>query len=207
MEPIMSATITPAPFPQSVGYRKAYPIATEAILIDNALRGRDDAFWDLVQPHLPSLNRFTRARLRHDPDAEDIAQQAVLSALSHLRQFRGEASFKTWLIAIASHEVSHRHRAVAGARPLQECGVAALQDPAHAPDVQFQRRQEVERLHQALTRLPEKYRRMIQLRDLHELSVAETAQSLSLTTAAVRTMHHRARKLLARAFTRIKQAA
>ena len=207
MESITSKTRSTAPFPQWRGYRKASPRATEGFLIDSALRGRDDAFWDLIQPYLTSLNRFARVRLRSDPDAEDIVQDAVLAALRHLRQFRGEASFKTWLIAIASHEVSHRRRAAAGARPLQERRAATLQDPAHPPDVQFQRRQEVERLHQALTRLPEKYRRMIQLRDLHELSVAETARSLSLTAGAVRTIHHRARKLLARSFTRIKRAA
>lgn len=207
MESIMSTTMIPAPFPQSSVYRDAFPRSTEEFLIHSALRGRDDAFWDLVQPHLTSLNRFARIRLRNGPDAEDVAQQAVLSALSHLRQFRGEASFKTWLIAIASHEVSHRRRAVAGAQSLHEHRAATLPDPGHPPDVQFQRRQEVERLHLALTRLPEKYRRMIQLRDLHELSVAETARSLSLTAAAVRTMHHRARKLLARSFTRVKPAA
>ena len=207
MESITSTTTTLAPFPQSRGYRKTLPRATEEFLIDSALRGRDDAFWDLVQPHLTSLNRFARIRLRNGPDAEDVAQQAVLNALSHLRQFRGEASFKTWLIAIASNEVSYRRRAAAGVQPLQECRAATLQDPGRAPDMQFQRRQEVERLHQALTRLPEKYRRMIQVRDLHELSVAETARSLSLTSAAVRTMHHRARKLLVRSFARVKPAA
>lgn len=207
MESITSTTITPAPFPQSGGYRETSPRATEDFPIGSALRGRDDAFTDLIQPHLTSLNRFARIRLGSDPDAEDIVQQAILAALRHRQQFRGEASFKTWLIAIASNEVSHWRRAAAKARPLQECRAATLQDPAHAPDVQFQRRQEVERLHQALTRLPEKYRRMIQLRDLHELSVAETARSLSLTTAAVRTRHHRARKLLVRSFARVKQAA
>jgi RNA polymerase sigma-70 factor (ECF subfamily) len=207
MEPITSTTITPASFSQSRGYGEIIPPATEAFLVDSALQGRDEAFWDLVRPHLTCLNRFARIRLRNDPDAEDIAQQAVLSALSHLRQFRGEASFKTWLIAIASNEVCHRRRAAAGTRPLREGPAANLQDPAHAPDVQLQRRQEVERLHQALTRLPEKYRRMIQLRDLHELSVAETARSLSLTAAAVRTTHHRARKLLASSLNRINPAA
>jgi RNA polymerase sigma-70 factor (ECF subfamily) len=207
MESITSTTITPAPFPQSGGYPETPPRATEEFVIGNAFRGRDDAFTDLIQPHLTSLNRFARIRLRSDPDAEDIVQQAILAALRHRQQFRGEASFKTWLIAIASNEVSHWRRTAAKARPLQECRAATLQDPAHAPDVQFQRRQEIERLHQALTRLPEKYRRMIQLRDLRELSVAETARSLSLTTAAVRTRHHRARKLLVRSFARVKQAA
>jgi RNA polymerase sigma factor (sigma-70 family) len=195
--------------PQWRGCREAPSREMEDTLIDSALQGRDEAFGDLIQPYLASLTRFARMRLRSDPEAEDIVQQAILSALSHLRQFRGEASFKTWLTTIASNEVSQwrRGRAVAPIRPLEEGRAANLRDPMDAPDMQFQRRQEMERLYKALTRLPEKYRRMIQLRDLNELSIAETARSLSLTTAAVKTRHHRARKLLLRSFGRMKQAA
>src|SRR5437016_9664655 len=79
------------------GRRDAATKETEEFLIASALRGCDGAFWNLIQPHLPSLNRFARMRLRSDPEAEDIVQQAVLRALSHLQQFRGEASFKTWI--------------------------------------------------------------------------------------------------------------
>jgi RNA polymerase sigma-70 factor (ECF subfamily) len=210
MESITSQSNTSAaPFPQWRGCQEALSRETEECLIDSALRGHDGAFWELIQPHLASLNRFARVRVRSDPEAEDIVQQAVLRALSRLRQFRGEASFRTWLTAIASNEVSQWRRGRAGAAigPLPEREAANLRDPAHAPDVQFERRQEVERLRQALTRLPEKYRCMIQLRDLHELSIAETARSLALTTAAVKTRHHRARKLLISSFARVKQAA
>jgi RNA polymerase sigma-70 factor, ECF subfamily len=196
-------------FSQWHGCRETLSREMEGTLIDNALQGREEAFWDLIQPYMAPLTRFARMRLHSDPEAEDIVQQAILRALSHLRQFRGEASFKTWLTTIASNEVSQwrRGRAVTPIRPLREDRAAILKDPTDAPDMQFQRRQDVERLHKALTRLPEKYRRMIQLRDLNELSIAETARSLSLTTAAVKTRHHRARKLLLRSFARVRQAA
>ena len=172
---------------------------TERLLIDRTLQGRTDAFGDLVQPHLTSLHRLARMRLQSKSEAEDVVQQAVLRAFSHLRQFRREASFKTWLSAITFHEVSQlrRTRAIGPVGTMQHLA-ADVADPTSPPDVQCQRRQDVERLHQAVTRLPEKYRRVIQLRDLHELSIAETAQSLSLSVGVIKTRHHRARKLLVR---------
>jgi RNA polymerase sigma-70 factor (ECF subfamily) len=182
---------------------------SEQVLIGRTLEGRTDAFWDLIEPHLGAVKRIVRMRLRSDNEVEDVVQQAVLRAFSHLQQFRGEASFKTWLSAIVFNEVSHlrRGRAVAGTQPLYEAQAAELPDPASAPDVQFQRQEDIQLLHHALTRLPEKYRLMIQLRDLRELSVAETAHSLSMSAAAVKTRHHRARKLLVRSLARIAQAA
>jgi len=162
-----------------------------------------------VEPYLTSLIRFARARLGCESEAEDIVQQAVLRAFIHLGQFRQEASFKTWLSAIALNEVIHwrRGQAVAPIQSLHETYAAKLADPASSPHAQCQRREEAERLRQAMTRLPEEYRQMIQLRDLHELSVAETARSLSLTAAAVKTRHHRARKLLVRTLSGTRPVA
>lgn len=173
---------------------------TEDFLIDSTLRGRHNAFGDLVQPYLTFLTRFAHSRVGSRAEAEDLVQQSVLQALRNLRQFRREASFKTWLSAIASNEVSHwrRGRAVIPIRPLSESHVANLADPGSSPHAQVQQQEEAERLRAAILCLPEKYRQMIQLRDLRELSVAETARSLSLSAAAVKTRHHRARKLLER---------
>jgi RNA polymerase sigma-70 factor, ECF subfamily len=175
-------------------------------LIDSVLQGRTDAFADLVKPHLGPLTRFARMRLRNDSEAEDVVQQAVLQAFHNLGQFRREASFKTWLSKITSNEVIHvrRGKAIAPVKPLPGNVAERLADPATPADLQLQRRQETARLRQALTKLPEKYRLIIELRDLRELSVAATAQSLSLTVANVKTRHHRARKLLLRSFSGCK---
>jgi RNA polymerase sigma-70 factor (ECF subfamily) len=177
---------------------KIQTASTEALLIDRTLQGGNDAFADLVAPHLSSLNRFARVRLRREPEAEDVVQQAVLRAFCHLKQFRGEATFKTWLYAIAFNEVNQlrRGRAMTHLRPLSEARAASVPDPANSPEMQCQHSEEAQRLHQALAKLPDKYRHVIQLRDLRELSIAETARSLSLTVAAVKVRHHRAHKLL-----------
>jgi len=173
----------------------------DARLIESVLQGRTDAFGDLVTPHLLSLTKFARMRLRNDVEAEDAVQQAVLQALHHLGQFRRQASFKTWISKITSNEILHvrRGKAIASVTPLHQTGVDKLADPRSLPDMQLQKQQEAASLHRALARLPEKYRLIIELRDLRELSIAATARSLSLTASAVKTRHHRARKLLLRA--------
>jgi RNA polymerase sigma-70 factor (ECF subfamily) len=176
---------------------------TEELLIQSALQGRKDALADLLQPYLKPLNRFARMSLQSQTEAEDVVQQSVLRALIHLRQFRGEARFKTWLNAIALNEVlrARRGRGIQRVQPLHESAAATLADPSCSSFTRCEQKEKAERLHNALTRLPEKYRLIIQLRDLRELSIAETARSLSLTSAAVRTRHHRARKLLLRSLS------
>ena len=173
----------------------------DAWLIESVLQGRTDAFGELVAPHLLSLTRFARMRLRNDVEAEDAVQQAVLQALHNLGQFRRQASFKTWISKITSNEIHHvrRGKAMASITPLHQTGVDKFADPHTLPDMQLQKQQEAASLHRALARLPEKYRLIIELRDLRELSIAATACSLSLTASAVKTRHHRARKLLLRA--------
>ena len=169
-------------------------------LIDSVLQGQTDAFGELVEPHLVSLTRLARMRLRNDFEAEDAVQQAVLQALHNLGRFRRQASFKTWISKITANEILHvrRGKAMASATPLHAT-IDKLADPDSLPDMQLQKRQEAASLHRALTRLPEKYRLIIELRDLRELSIAATAHSLSITASAVKTRHHRARKLLVRA--------
>jgi RNA polymerase sigma-70 factor (ECF subfamily) len=190
--------------PEPVVPPAPYSREWEALLIERTLDGRSDAFGDLVQPHLTHLTRFARMRLRNASEAEDAVQRSVLRAFRHLAAFRGEASFKTWLSTITWNEVSQARRRQTAHRlgSLQESLTANLADPSGSPHSLAQSREERDRLYGALARLPEKYRRIIQMRDLAELSVVETAQRLSLTAAAVKTRHHRARKLLTRSFDR-----
>jgi hypothetical protein len=113
-------------------------------LVDSVLRGRTDAFADLVTPHLGSLTRLARIRLRDASEVEDVVQQAVLRAFHNLAQFRREASFKTWLSKITSNEVIHvvrRGKAIANFKPLQSAAADRLADPANLQDLQIERKE------------------------------------------------------------------
>jgi DNA-directed RNA polymerase specialized sigma24 family protein len=56
----------------------------EALLIGQVLEGRQDLFCDLLRPHLPVLSRVVRAKMRNDPEAEDVVQQIVLKVFASL---------------------------------------------------------------------------------------------------------------------------
>jgi RNA polymerase sigma-70 factor, ECF subfamily len=192
--------------PQWGTHRPSLSREMEDLLIERILCGRMEAFGELVQPYLVSLNRFAQKRLRSQSEAEDVVQQSILLALSHLSHFRREARFSTWLHAIASNEVFRlAQKRTSAHRPLPDLFTAQQADPAISPYTQCEQRERAERLPKALTRLPEKYRLMIQLRDLRELSIDETAQSLSLNSSAVRVRHHRARKLLVRSLATLRR--
>ena len=82
----------------------------EASLIRQIFGGRRDLFGDLIEPHVGALWRTVQAKMRNDPDIDDIVQQAVFKAFTHLEQFRFEAGFRTWLIRIALNEVNEHWR-------------------------------------------------------------------------------------------------
>jgi RNA polymerase sigma-70 factor (ECF subfamily) len=177
----------------------------EAFLIHQILKGRDDRFVDLVEPHMTVLSRVVRNKMRNDSEAEDVIQETLLKAFARLQQFRFKASFRTWLIQIAINEVLqwHRTRAHAQFPMLNESVLLDVQvaDEFASPLKQCERRETLGWFRRALAKLPENYQIVIRLRDLEHLSIAETAQVLHLSAAAVKTRHRRARLRFTRFLT------
>ena len=178
----------------------------EASLIRQILGGRRDLFGDLIEPHVGALWRIVQARMRNDPDTDDIVQQAVFKAFTHLEQFRFEAGFRTWLIRIALNEVTQHWRKTLPSRWVALDGSAIAQtqvsDPKDSPFNVCARSQTARLLRIALASLPEKYRIVVRMRDLEERSISEVAERLCLTVAAVKTRHHRGRLRMAKVLSR-----
>jgi RNA polymerase sigma-70 factor, ECF subfamily len=174
----------------------------EAIIIRQILGGRRDLLEDLIEPHLEPLWRTVKAKVRDDADTDDIVQQTVFKALTHLGQYRFEASFRSWLIQIAINEISQlwRKRCASRSVPWDPQAIAGMKvtDPKESPFNAYARSQNARLLELALASLPEKYRVIIRLRDLEERTIIEVADELRLTAAAVKTRHHRGRLQMAR---------
>ena len=139
-------------------------------------------------------------RLRGKLDPSDVVQQTLLLALRHIGQFRFEASFGTWLCRIAINVIRGRLRSPEHSRMIyadpQTLESFDLKDPRRSPLATLERKQESARLHRAIAKLPEIYREVIDLRDLRGLSIRETSDALSISRAAIKSRHHRARGLL-----------
>ena len=82
----------------------------EKQLIHRVLDGQPELFYELIRPYERRVYAAALAILRDQADAEDAAQEAMLKALKHLRQFRAEAKFSTCLIQISVNEARMRRR-------------------------------------------------------------------------------------------------
>jgi len=182
----------------------AKPQKQELALIERVLGGEQEAFYELVRPHERTLYITAWGILRNEPEAEDAAQDAVLKAFLNLKQFRREASFKTWLVQICINEALARRRRESR-RGEESLDAPADEDPAAdyiprdvadwrpIPSESLAQRELREALHAALMRLDEKYRAVLLLRDVEGFSIEETAAILGISQANVKVRLLRAR--------------
>lgn len=177
----------------------------EATLIRRVQDGERDLFYELIRPYERRVYSAALAILRNPADAEDVSQEAMLKALRHIRQFRAEARFSTWLIQIAVNEARmHRRKDhVEVIEPIadrrDEEGNYTPRDFAdwrEIPSESLERKEIREKLAEALGSLGEIYREVFVLRDMQHLSIEETAQALGISAASVKTRLLRARLML-----------
>jgi len=180
---------------------------TDAELVRRAQAGEMAAFEELVSRHEQRVYTLARRILRQEQDAEDVTQQAFLSALEHLDSFRGEASFTTWLSRITTHAALKIIRKRKGL-PTESLDDDSLPHPEYIADwrespAELATRTETQRLiDAALAELDEKHRLVFLLRDVEGFSVKETADALGLSEANVKIRLLRARLELREKLTR-----
>src|SRR5271166_4788992 len=80
----------------------------EETLIRRVCDGEHELFYELIRPYERRVYAAAFAILRNEADAEDVAQEAVLKAFKHIRQFRADARFSTWLIQITVNDARTR---------------------------------------------------------------------------------------------------
>ena len=176
---------------------------TEQDLIRRVHEGDKEAFYGLVRPYARAVFFAAKSILNNEADAEEAAQEAVLKAFTHIKDFRGESKFSTWLVRIAMNEArmklrkEHRQLYDSIDEPtVDEQGDYWPKDFAdwqEIPIEALQLKELREALSKALASLEPKFRQVLLLRDIQHLSVAETAQTLGISEENVKTRLHRAR--------------
>jgi RNA polymerase sigma-70 factor (ECF subfamily) len=178
-------------------------VARERELIERVLAGEKDLFYELIQPYERGVFLAAISILGNDADAEDAAQEAILKAYRNLARFRQESKFSTWLIQIAINEAKMKLRK--GRRHLYDSIDAGQEtnegdyiptdfaDWREIPSETLEQSELREALNRALKSLPEKYRTVLVLRDVQQMSIAETAKALGISEENVKTRTSRAR--------------
>ncbi|MER8766036.1 MULTISPECIES: RNA polymerase sigma factor [unclassified Mesorhizobium] len=172
-------------------------------LVGRALARDSDAFRTIIKTHNQRLYRIARGVVRNDSEAEDIVQEAYVSAFAHLESFRGDASLATWLSRIVINEalgrLRKRRRMVAMPESPQAEIIRFPLNPSDDPERTMAQRQILELVERATDSLPDVYRMVFVARVIEGLSIEETAELLGVRPETIKTRLHRARALVRKA--------
>jgi RNA polymerase sigma-70 factor (ECF subfamily) len=175
--------------------------APEQTLIQQVRAGDQGAYASLVEHYQKPVYHLCLRMLGDPGDAEDAAQETFLRAYLQLATYDAGRSFKTWLMAIASHYCIDRLRRKRAKllslddEPLVQ--VLGLRCAAPLPDEMALADERAGRMQRALTQLPQETRKVVTLRYWGDYTCEEIAEVTGTTVNAVKSRLHRGRAALA----------
>ena len=164
--------------------------STDEELVQRVREGDQRAMNVLVDRHHGVVFRSCAAILSDEDLAADASQNSFLKAFRAVDRFRGEAAFRTWLLAIAGNEARSLLRKVKQRREDTLEDVDTLPATGHDPSAEVIFRSEVERVRAVLAELPEKQKLSVSLRILEGLSFREIGEIIDSTEGSARVNYH-----------------
>lgn len=190
--------------------QRPHPVAvpTDEELVAAYLKGNKAAFEEIVRRYEDRLYRLSYRMLGNHHDALDAVQEILVKLMSALQKFQGRSRFGTWLYRLAANTCLdiRRKRGRTSAESLEAtlefspaAALAILDaEPADNPDVYLEQQYRENVVRAALSKLPESQRRLLELRDLEDLSNSQVADLMGIEVGALKARLHRARQALKR---------
>lgn len=174
-------------------------------IIEKILNGEKEIFELIMRRYNQRMYRIARAIVKDDDIAEDVVQEAYIKAYIHLKDFKGNSTFSTWLTRILINESAAKNNYQAKIIHMDPV-------PSEQNDTEFfltensmtmknpeqnainnELRNHLERMIDAL---PEKYRTVYIMREIENMNTVETANCLNLTESNVKVRLNRAKEML-----------
>ena len=181
----------------------------DALLIERIKNGEHAAYNDMVERYWDRIYARVNHLLKNKQDAEEATQDAFIRAHRGLENFRGEASFSTWLYQIATNLAHNRYwywfrrkrdQSISLDQPLTEDGELTLENvmpsSGETPSEAAVTQEFIDRVTECMSGLGEKHRAVLLLRNVHNLSYEEIAQQLEISVGTVKSRIARARESL-----------
>jgi len=181
---------------------------TDAELVARARQGDHAAFGELVARHQGAVHRAALSAGTPAGDADDVAQEAFLLAYRRLGSFRGEASFKTWLLTITWNQaINHRrsqsrwwrYKADSGSREDEEPETLRVADTASTPEEAAATGELARQIAQAIRQLPLRLRDPLLLAQSGEYSYDEIGVMLDAPVGTIKSRVFEARRAVRQA--------
>jgi RNA polymerase sigma-70 factor (ECF subfamily) len=169
---------------------------TDDQLVARVQGGDLPAFEELVQKYQREVYGLACRMVSDSEEAKDLAQQAFLQAFVHIRGFRRDAQFRTWLFRISINQCYNFLKSRKKLGDPVDCDEIHLAGEEPSPEADLVARDNRRRLYAALERLPAKQRAVISLKVEQGLSYQEISQILGGTAGAARVNYCQALKTL-----------
>ncbi len=176
----------------------------DSALVAAAKGGDLDAFEALISAHSRCIYRVLLAMLGDAEEAKDAMQDSFLSAFKHLAGFQGRSKFSTWLVSIARNAAIERLRKRKNIESLDESAVEGEEEfrPRQVrawcdnPEQSFSKSETRQLVEEEIMKLPAKYRVVVMLRDIEQLSTDDVARELGISVPALKARLLRGRLML-----------
>src|SRR5437870_5823075 len=172
----------------------------EKQLVISSKKGDQDAFAQLVQQHQRRVFNLAFRMLQQYEEANEVTQETFLAAWQGLPSFRGDAQFSTWLYRIAYNcalkQLEQRKRDKALQVALHAERALESEDSQIRADAELDAHDQQALVQEQLSHLPAKYRIVLILRHLQEMTYEEMAEILKMPVGTIKTHLFRARNLL-----------
>lgn len=182
---------------------------TERELVQKAQSGDQDAFAQLIRDNETRIYTLALRMTGSREDAQDLAQEAFLSAWRALSSFKGDATFSTWVYRLTSNAcIDHlrkqkRRQEVVQTQSLddEERGSIDLPDRRFDPQTELERGELRAAVERGLAALPDHQRQILVMRELSGLSYQEISDVLQMDLGTVKSRIARARSALRKRLT------
>lgn len=167
----------------------------ERLVIDSAQSGGEPAWRQLFQWHFDAVYRFAQTLVLGRQDlAEEITQQVFVTAARQIRRFQpSQGTFRAWLLGMARKH--HLSLAVKESRRRRH-EASAVEEKVHSPQASG----DDVRVHEALARLPHRYRSVLEAKYLGQRTLSEIAQAEGQSIEAIESLLRRAREKFAEVY-------
>ncbi len=177
----------------------------EQDLVKKILAQDRKALYAFYHTYQPKLYRFIQAKVNNPVDVDDILQDTLFAFLEAIRDFQGKSSIQTFLFSICNHKIVDFYRRkkikyiVFSQMPNLESLVSPILNPEESFDVTLYK----EKIQEVLKKLVPRHRRILQLKYIEHISVADIAKKFAITFKSAESILFRARKAFVEAFVSI----
>jgi RNA polymerase sigma-70 factor, ECF subfamily len=167
-----------------------------SIVLERAKAGDRSALEKLLSGVAPTLYRLGMRMCKHGADSDEVVQETLLYAATHLGEFDGRASLTTWLYTILRTYCLRARRGKSRQLHLSDDVLRSTASAQPDPEQLVQRNQWLQIIEDELRAIPDEQREVLILRDVEGLTANEVSEVVGVSTDAVKSRLHRARAML-----------